>query len=222
MVRVIAALSFLILASPSYAQDCPAFFRFVDFGLEGRDGEIYRGGTVVRAEGFDGQPLLLRALTACLPVEDVAKDGRGNPIPVVTSIDYDPEAIDLPLTTLRVTASADPAAQASRATAAHRERLEMAGTTITDGSDFRCASPADFQGLSCQFVSPYPGNGDLVVYCDAARCEMPALAINTQLIITARWPSGDAHSTEAAPAAQEIQRTIQQIANFLNPLMSGL
>jgi len=42
-------LSFI---TSSNAQTCPDYYRFVDFGLEDDSGVMYRGGTLLRAEGF--------------------------------------------------------------------------------------------------------------------------------------------------------------------------
>lgn len=44
MVKTIAFLIFLLSAGHAAAQGCPEQYRFVDFGLEGRDMVIRRGG----------------------------------------------------------------------------------------------------------------------------------------------------------------------------------
>ena len=94
---------FLFVAGGAAAQSCPDFYRFVDFGLKGQDGIIYRGGTLLRAENTNREALLLTERTTCLDVTILAKDGRGNPVPVVSSINYDPAKTGLGLDELRVT-----------------------------------------------------------------------------------------------------------------------
>ena len=57
MLRVIASVLFILFASQANAQSCPDYYRFVDFGLKGNDGVIYRGGPTFRAENLSGELL---------------------------------------------------------------------------------------------------------------------------------------------------------------------
>ena len=68
----VASLALLFCASVASAQSCSDFYRFVDFGLTGSEGATYRGGVVLRAEGFDGAPLLLTDQTVCCNLRDLA------------------------------------------------------------------------------------------------------------------------------------------------------
>lgn len=222
MLRAFVSVLLICFASQARAQTCPAFFRFVDFGLEGRDGVIYRGGPVFRAEGFDGEPLLLRDRTTCRDVQDLGKDGRGYSIPVVTSITYSPEKTNTDLAELRVVHVADTHAVAEENASAHRDMLDQPGTQITRGASFLCARAQAPQGLSCQFASPYPGNIALVVYCDASTCRMPVLAINAQVLADATWEMNASILDDPSRAGEVIRTTIQQIHNFLAPISSGL
>ena len=220
MLRMIASFAFIMCASHVSAQNCPDFFRFVDFGLEGRDGQVYRGGTILRAENFGGQPLLIAARTECLEVQETSKDGPGNPIPVVTGINYDPEKIEVTLTELRVFSAIDTVVVADDAASTHLAKLDQTDAIITSGRDFLCASQKETDFLSCQFVSPYPGSAVLVVYCDASECKMPSLAMNEQLVISASWAHRGGSQVEAT--SKDILQKIQQIHDFLDPLTSGL
>ena len=49
MHRIIVALLLAVAAQQASAADCPPFYRFVDFGVEGPDGVLRRGGTIFRA-----------------------------------------------------------------------------------------------------------------------------------------------------------------------------
>lgn len=222
MLRAIAPFLFIIATGQAQAQSCPDFFRFVDFGLEARDGTLHRGGTILRAESFEGEPLLLREKTLCRAVQEVSKDGPGNPIPVVSSIDYDPAKTGIPLIELRILSVKDATAQAEENAAAHRAALDRPDTEITRGSNFLCAAQPEPGTLSCQLLSPYPGNAPLVVYCDALRCEMPGLAINTRLLARAAWTNASAGAGSAEAAGTDILSTLEQIHGFLTPLSSGL
>lgn len=222
MLRAIAPVLFILCAGPASAQSCPDFFRFVDFGLEGRDGAIHRGGTIFRAEGFDGQDLLLTEGTVCLSVPEVSKDGPGNPIPVVKSIQYDPKKTEIALLELRVFAVDDPVALAEQTVVAHRAVLGMPDTKVTRGPNFLCADLQETETLSCQFLSPYPGNAPLIVSCDALLCTMPALAINKQLLTSAVWANDGAGAVDAEISGPDILDKIQKVHDFLSPLSSGL
>ena len=223
--RKVAALLLIFLPllfplAPASAGTCPDFFRFVDFGIEGDDGVVYRGGSLFRAEGFDGTMLLKLSHTKCLPVQETAKDGRGNPIPVVTSIHYIPEltAIDITELSVKVVNSANDLAEKNAER--HRTSLKQADATVTRGENYLCANDVNKKSLSCQVVSPYPGNTALVVYCDAKQCTMPVLAVDNQIIVNAAWPRTPDSGGNGDLTGSEIIDITSQIHDFLSPLTS--
>lgn len=189
MVRQILSLIFTCIAIQAQAQNCPDFYRFVDFGQIGEDGITYRGGTILRAESLTGTSLLMNAKTACVSVTTRAADGHGNPIPVVTSVSYDPFKTDLPISSLRVMRSSDIAAAATANAASHHARLNEGDITQVQGANFLCASDGNGRQVSCQLVSPFAGDHPLVVYCDLSECRMPVMAMTEHLSISATWPS---------------------------------
>lgn len=215
----ILALGF---ASNANAQDCPAFFRFADFGLKTDDGTVYRGGPVFRAEGFDGSPLLLAGGAQCLSVPVLAKDGRGNIVPVVSSISYDPQQTGIALTELRVSSADDAVATADANAAAHLAAMGEAETIVTQGPNYLCAHQSGSLDTSCQIASPYPGNTALVVYCNVVKCNMPVLAINDRIYASAAWARADVGVGDQSDAAQRMLDRISQIQGFLAPLASGI
>lgn len=221
MRKIIVTCFLLILfGSPAGAEGCPDFFRFVDFGSAAPDGAIHRGGPTYRAESFAGEALLIRDRTVCRRVANLAVDGRGNPIPVVTSIDYDPEKTAISLTELRLARVEDVVSETERNAARHRETLVQSLAAKTRGSSFLCARLPAADTVSCQLISPFGGNLALVVYCDPVECRLPGLAVKAHVIATAAWrPSRDSWSdTEAL--ASEIAGKVQQIHDFLAPLSS--
>lgn len=222
MLKPIATLFFVLFAGQASAQNCPDFYRFVDFGIESNDGIMHRGGPVFRAEGFDGQLLLLEPRTECLPVRDVSKDGHGNPIPVVTSIDYDPAKTSVVLTGLRVAAVETAQETANNNAKAHRARLERAGAKLTRGDSFLCVDHADEAAVSCQLVSPYPGNAALVVYCDGKLCTMPSMVVDEKIVIAANWASEPSFLALEAQIGPAILEKIGEIRDFINPLSASL
>ena len=138
MLKPLAAVFAILFASHALAEDCPRFYRFVDFGIEGDDGVIYRGGPAFRVEGFDGHLLVHATRTQCLGVRDVLADGHGNPIPVVASIDYDPVRTGADLIALRVAKADDLRTVAEENAAAHRANLEQVGAVETRGESSLC------------------------------------------------------------------------------------
>ncbi len=218
----VVSFLFILLTGQAYAETCPDFYRFVDFGLEGNDGVIYRGGTTLRAESFEGEPLLITAQTRCISVPEEAKDGHGNPIPVVKSINYLPEIAGLGLNEFRVSAVDDTELSANENASRHLSILEQPDTTSTRGSSFLCASSRTQGTFSCQLVSPYPGNIPLVIYCHETQCEMPVLAVNQQLQVSTSWTVPIEFSDDPASAGTMIQKKVQQIHDFLKPLSSAL
>lgn len=210
-----AALAALLmaLAGPA-AADCPAFDRFVDFGIIDDEGRLYRGGPVVRAEDFDGTPLLATDATVCADVPDLLMDGRGNPIPVVTKIAYDRRKTVPALGWIEVAASADVLSVAEGFAVQHSDRLALPEATQIRGEDHLCAQTPDTH-LSCQVISPYDTAVPLEVFCEDEHCIANAIAMTERLMITASWPS-------AGVTPESITARISEIAAFLAPISSGL
>ncbi|WP_093010227.1 hypothetical protein [Roseivivax halotolerans] len=212
---LLAALSFgpgLASAAP-----CPDFYRFVDFGITTPE-MIVRGGPTFRAEDFEETPLLLREETVCRDARDVAKDGRGNPIPITRSIAYDPSVLPTALEALRLAAVDDIAAVTKGHAETHRTRLAPGEARITRGSDYLCAESPNAAEISCQLRSPFGGNLPLVVYCNAESCVLPGFAVNERVIGSARWRTGGAGNAEAI--ATESASKLSAIHDFLTPLTS--
>jgi len=210
----------LLWAAPANAEDCPAFFRFVDFGQKDNDGVVYRGGSILRAEGYDGSNLLELERTECLPIRDIGKDGHGNPIPVVTSIQYSPEKTKINLTELGVSSVDDTNAAAEKNAERHRAMLNQPDAKVTRGSNFLCANSKEEDSLSCQVVSPYWGNIALVVYCDASQCRMPVMAVDKQVTVNAAWPRVTNTAGNDELTGSEVMEMTTKIHDFLSPLTS--
>ena len=222
MIRITAAIIFILFVNQANAQTCPDFYRFVDFGLKGNDGVIYRGGPTFRAESFSGELILLEKQTKCLKVPEVSKDGHGNPIPVVTSINYDPAKTGIDLNQLRLSIVDDTENAANENASIHQARLAKPNSIAsTQGSNFLCASTKDTNQLSCQLVSPYAGNVSLVVYCDALECRMPVLAINKEIQISAVWESSEGFINTPENTGLVISNKVQKIKDFLTPLSAS-
>lgn len=217
---IFTSLLLIFMNSQARAGDCPDFYRFVDFGLEATDGTIHRGGPTYRAEGFDGQALLIRELTECRQVRDLSVDGRGNPVPVVTSVNYNPERTGIELEELRLEAVSDVVEETERAAAEHRSRLEENDAVVTNGSTYLCASSQGSGRFSCQLVSPFGGNLALVVYCTRSDCKVPALAVKANIVVQASWIPSDAATKDPELWAMEIADRVQEIHDFLAPLSS--
>ena len=220
ILRAIASVVFILCASHANAQTCPDFYRFVDFGTEANDCVTYRGGLVLRAEGFDGSELLLTDQTKCTSVPEVAKDGHGNPIPVVQSINYKPQVTSIDLEELRVSKTNDTQALAEENASLHQSRIKKPDVNLTRGSDFLCVRLEN--EFSCQQFSPYPGNIPLVIYCDKDQCRMPILAINEKIMASASWKFEEALLETPASANAKITKKVQQIHDFLKPLSADL
>lgn len=217
---IFTSLLLMLFGTQASAQDCPDFFRFVDFGLEAPDGTIHRGGATYRAEGFDGQALVIRELTICRDVRELAVDGRGNPIPVVTSINYSPEKTGIDLTELRLAAVDDIASETERNASGYRARLDQPDVVTTQGSDHLCASLKRADTFSCQLVSPFGGNLPLVVHCTPSECRLPVLAVKQNIAAAASWRPSEAAMKDPEAWASEIVERVQQLHDFLAPLSS--
>lgn len=222
MARIFLCICLCLMASAAQAQNCPDFFRFVDFGLEGKDGAVYRGGTTLRAESFEGEPMLLADTSTCLPISDVAKDGHGNPIPIVSQIFYDPRALNEELIELSVFVPDDIETAIADNAATHKTNLANTDAQITRGTNFICASRAAQPGFTCQIVSPYGVNLDLVIHCGAQQCVMPVLAATDRLAVSARWAVDPASLADIAATASNLIGKIRQIHDFLKPLSAAL
>jgi hypothetical protein len=220
---ILISLTYILsFTTASHAQTCPDYYRFVDFGLEDNNGRMYRGGTLLRAEGFSAEALLLENLTQCIEVRDLAKDGHGNPIPVVKSINYIPEITGTDLNALRVSREKDTEAAANQNAKMHLANIQNTENITTKGENFVCVKPKTADMMSCQLVSPYAGNISLVVYCNATTCEMPVLAINKELMITASWKSSAAMLEDPLGVGSQSVAKAQQIHDFLKPLSATL
>jgi len=217
---ILASVLTLLLNSQASAEKCPDFFRFVDFGIEAADGTFTRGGPIFRAEGFDGQALLIRDLTVCRIVRDLTPDGRGNPIPVVASVNYNPEKTGMNLKELRLMLLENPVSETERNAAEHRARLEDPNAHVTRGSNYLCVSLNGSKRTSCQVTSPFGSNLALVVHCDPVGCRMPVLWVKGRVSAAATWlPSAVALADHEA-LASEIVYKIQGVHDFLAPLSS--
>ncbi len=212
MYKIITSLLVVLCASEASADSCPDRYRFVDFGLEDSDGIIRRGGTILRAFDLEGTHLLVPERTICLSVDEVARDGRGLPIPVVSSVDIDPKVTAIDLTELRLRAVKDVAAAAEANASLHHEKLAQSGTITTRGQNFLCASTNGTDDLSCQISTPYGGNVPLVIYCDAQLCEMPVMGRDEQLVGSAAWRR---EAADPGAAGIEISDKVQRIHDFL-------
>ncbi|MEP6019249.1 MAG: hypothetical protein ABJ251_12320 [Paracoccaceae bacterium] len=219
--RIILCLG-VAFAGPATAQECPHFFRFVDFGLQISDGGFSRGGPILRAESFSGTSLLSNKDTICRSVRDIASDGHGNPIPVVTTMAYDVEKAGLDLLDLRVSFVEDSTEAAERNAQTHWKTVDRAKTKPVKGQNSLCVLSADSSSLSCQLVSPYPGNIALTVYCDGSSCKMPVLAMNDHMSASASWAIDDAFWDTPDQVGEEVFDKVQSIFAFLEPLSSGV
>ena len=76
--------------------------------------------------------------------------------------------------------------------------------------------------MSCQVVSPYLGDVDLVVYCDLAHCRMPVLAVGAKIQVSADWPVDAQFWSAPERSGEAIFEKVQEIRAFLEPLSSGL
>lgn len=218
MLRKFLTALFVLSGSQVAAQNCPDFFRFVDFGLQDQGGAFHRGGTVFRAESLGGTPLLHRELTKCRAVNDTSIDGHGHPMPVVTSISYDVARTGLDLTELRVSFHDDIEATISENLYAHRSALRQPEAERIKGENSICALSKERDALSCQLISPYPGDLDLVVFCTLDGCEMPALGVDQHIGIVAAWAVPDALWSDPERAGSLLYDKVQSIYGFLEPL----
>ena len=187
---VLVAVLLVGLAGPVWAQGCPPSYRFVDFGVEGRDGILRRGGVIFRAFDAAGQRLLLGARSLCRDVAEVAVDGRGLPIPVVARVEVDTQVAGLALELLRLSAERDPVAAVEAHAARHRDALDQGAGEVTRGADFLCLEAVAGRDLSCQLL-PVDGAGAApVIYCDPLRCDMPGMVYGGALQVGAVWARG--------------------------------
>ena len=222
MLRRIVLCLGVLFAGPATAQECPDFFRFVDFGLQTSDGGFSRGGPILRAESFSGTSLLSYENTNCRTVRDIASDGHGNPIPVVTNMAYDVEKAGLGLLDLSVSFVEDSTEAAERNAQAHWKTVARAKTKPLKGQNSLCILSADSSSLSCQVVSPYPGNIALAVYCDGSSCNMPVLAMNDHMSAAASWTVSQSFWDNPDQAGEAVFDKVQSIFAFLEPLSSGV
>lgn len=212
---------FLITAGTASAQACPDFFRFADFGLQDAEGQFSAGGPHFRAESLTGAFLLNVAQTQCRDVRYIASDGHGNPIPVVAHISYDTSKTDIELSALHVSYSANTRVAAKENAQRHSKRLSHQDADPVRGPNSLCLELRDEGVISCQLVSPYSSNIELIVYCDQDKCVMSALAFNSNIMVSAVWPVPETFVTKTTAAGPQIFARIQAIHKFLKPLSSG-
>lgn len=212
MYRILWAILLCLSAQGAFAETCPPSYRFVDFGREDSDGVLRRGGVIFRAFDENGTRLLLPERSICRAVEEVSKDGRALPIPVVASVGVDLAVAGLDLVDLQLVKYDDSIAEAEANAVLHRETLARPDTVTWRGDSALCVEATNTDRVSCQIVSPYVAIAPLVIYCEAGQCQMPVLARDEELAITATWDS-DATSSEAL--AQEIMGKVQEIYDFL-------
>lgn len=216
MFRRFLIAGFLAIGSQVNAADCPSYYRFVEFGLQDENGQHLRGGPIFRGEGFDGRSLLDVKDTTCRPIRDMAVDGHGHPIPIVTRVSYDVQKTGMDLVGLRVSYSADALAAAETNTGRHRDNLVTAKPI--KGQNSLCVIARE--QMSCQVVSPYKNDAGLVVYCDLSQCHMPVLAVGPHILISAEWVTDPGLWLE--DAGDEIFKKVTEIHAFFEPLTSGL
>ncbi|MCF2904745.1 hypothetical protein L0666_07080 [Octadecabacter sp. CECT 8868] len=215
------ATTFALTASVVAAESCPDFYRFVDFGLQDNDGILYRGGPLLRAENFAEDRLLLEEQTECLSVWPTLTDGRGNPMPVVSTIAYDPAAVDAGITELKVRTVEGTTAAATQSATAYRRRLEEPDATVTRGDTFVCVETAQTQHFACQLVSPYDTDAPLIVYCHNHSCQLPVLAMDDRIFMSARWETDVDYINDPAAGAASMSEIVQDIYDFMSPLSSS-
>lgn len=218
MLRFLLIPAFLTLAGQVQAQACPDFFRFVDFGVQDREGRFQRGGPIFRAESLTGRSLLELSATQCRRVAHIASDGHGNPIPVVTRVTYDVDRLDIDLTRLEVSYAEDTEVAAFENARMHRRHLRQAASV--KGAHSLCVALGEV--MSCQVVSPYLRSVDLVVYCDPALCRMPVLAVAPRIVMSAEWEAGAALWAQPERAGEVIYQKLRALHGFFEPLTSGL
>lgn len=163
----------LTMGNQAHAASCPDVHRFVDFGFTDNAGVLRRGGSIFRAFDVENRHLLIPEDTICLEVDELAKDGRLLPVPVVASIQVDLQIADLDMQELRLRSEKDVQAVAQSSVAAHQSTLKQEGSVSARGTNFLCVKPAEAATISCQFLSPYEVNAPLVIYCDATHCTCP-------------------------------------------------
>ncbi|MEM9129707.1 MAG: hypothetical protein AAGA97_08330 [Pseudomonadota bacterium] len=194
--------------------ECPSHYRFVDFGQIGQDGILYKGGTLVRVEAISGSFLIDREQTTCVTVPERSTDGHGVTIPVVKSFAFTARKLDLAVDALSLSSVADTKKATEIASEKHRQSLEISGSEIIRGERFLCVRHKD--GVSCQLFSPYPGNLALVVYCSARICEIPAMAMDHQIVVSARWRL----DKKPADLGTELLNKVSEIKGFLSDFVS--
>ena len=170
------------------------------------------------AEDFDGTPLLATDATVCADVTDLLKDGRGNPIPVVSRIAYDRSQTDPALGLIEVIKTEDARALAQDLAGLQTTLLSKVGTVEIRGDDHLCAVTAGGD-IGCLVANPYASSDPVIVLCEDGICLAPAIAMTDQLFIRARWPL---HIMDASGQAADLARRVGAIAAFLAPISSGL
>jgi hypothetical protein len=194
MLRYAPSICCLILATcfssgQAQAQNCPEYFRFVDFGVSRADGSIHPGGPTFKVKR-DGKPLFESGSVACRDIVPVFTDGHNQPIPLVTTFSYAPSLVASNMTSLSLTRTPNTSAtDALVVVQRHRTIRNEADAAIINGADFLCASgaPSSAQTISCEVVNPFEATLSFIVSCDGATCAMSAMAIDDAVHISANW-----------------------------------
>jgi len=209
MLKQVLLFVVLFIGTQAYAEDCPAFYRFVDFGTYDNTGVLRRGGTVFRAFAENGDPLLQVEKTACMTVAEVSRDGRQLPIPIVSHIEIDMDVASLDFSSLTLDAVDNVAGAAEENAQTHRETLAVPTSETVRGNAYLCVSAPEKVEVSCQMVPPY-GTAALVIYCDAQSCEMPLLELGERVVARATWPRIAADADTIALDALSRLQTLDQ------------
>lgn len=219
--RAIIAVFVFGLGSAAQAQDCPDFYRFVDFGVVDDAGLMYRGGPLLRAENFDEDRLLIEDETICLDVWPTLTDGRGNPMPLVSEIHYDPAAIGAPFTELTVRATTDTTAAATQSGVVYTDWRDDPASQLTQGETFLCARTDLTPHIGCQLVSPYSTEAPLNVYCHEGACRLPVLAMDERVFVSARWDIDVDYMNDPDAAGASMMEAVHAIHDFMAPLSAS-
>ena len=131
---------------------------------------------------------------------------------------YDVKKTDVELTSLRVSYVEDTWVAADENSEQHRRNLVAARTVR--GQNSLCVVSSD--QMSCQVVSPYLSDVDLVIYCDRTQCRMPVLGVAETIHVSAEWAVDAKIWNDPKIAGDVIFEKVQEIHAFLEPLTSGL
>jgi hypothetical protein len=75
--------------------------------------------------------------------------------------------------------------------------------------------------IGCQLVSPYPSDAPLNVYCHDGSCELPVLAMDERVFISARWTIDVDYMNDPEAAGTSMMQIIRAIHDFMSPLSAS-